>query len=122
MYFLGIFYSFSQSSGQVGINTDTPTETLDVNGKIRIRDVSLASTPRWILLANDSGVINRFSYDSLMSTVSKSAQDVSYVSGDTIHTGDVVAMGDACEWCSNHFSSCSFWSANWVDYNNYLGC
>lgn len=29
---------------QVGINTDTPTKTLDVNGTLRVRDTPAATT------------------------------------------------------------------------------
>lgn len=47
---------------QVGINTQEPTESLDVNGKVRIRDISnLESTNVASLYVDGTGVVGRSS-------------------------------------------------------------
>lgn len=47
--------------GQVGINTEEPTETLDINGTLRIRggDHLISNTEPWLLTASDSGVVKK---------------------------------------------------------------
>ncbi|AZB02164.1 hypothetical protein EG359_22345 [Chryseobacterium joostei] len=49
---------------QVGINTDTPTKTLDVNGTLRVRDTPAATTVTgYNILAQDTGSQEVFSMD-----------------------------------------------------------
>lgn len=44
--------------GQVGINTPSPTNKLDVNGDLRIRQIDIASsTPPYVLASDANGVI-----------------------------------------------------------------
>ncbi|WP_047432836.1 hypothetical protein [Chryseobacterium indologenes] len=46
--------------GQVGINTKDPSESLDVNGKVKIRNLqTLASSTVYPLHADENGVIGR---------------------------------------------------------------
>lgn len=46
--------------GQVGINTETPTSTLDVDGNLRVRSTPISSsTTDDILVMNDSGYVKK---------------------------------------------------------------
>lgn len=62
----------SLASGQVGVNTDTPTQTLDVNGTARIRTLSDLPSP------NANSVVTRETDGTLRSS---SATAVMYSSG-----------------------------------------
>lgn len=44
---------------QVGVNTDNPTNTLDVNGTMRVRDISDNNTTPYLLSTNDNGIIQK---------------------------------------------------------------
>lgn len=58
-------FVFSQT-GQVGINTTSPTATLDVNGDAKIRKIdSITSTPKYVLTPDDTGVIQKVNIDKL---------------------------------------------------------
>lgn len=51
---------------QVGINTTTPTNTLDVNGDLRVRQIDVATeTPEYILAPDANGVITKTLTSSL---------------------------------------------------------
>ncbi|KPH13171.1 hypothetical protein AMQ68_11860 [Chryseobacterium sp. ERMR1:04] len=51
---------------QVGINTTTPTNTLDVNGDLRVRQIDVAAeTPEYILAPDANGVITKTLASSL---------------------------------------------------------
>ncbi|WP_425234462.1 hypothetical protein [Ulvibacterium sp.] len=50
---------FLENGGQVGINTNTPSEQLDVNGTARIRTLGAATNTDDILAVNASGVLQR---------------------------------------------------------------
>lgn len=57
-FFTFLLYSiFIQA--QVGINTDNPTETLDVNGTVRIRKAIESLDDNFLLTTNDDGVIKK---------------------------------------------------------------
>ena len=56
---------------QVGINTQTPTETLDVNGSLRVRDVQEGSLTDSILVVNEDGVVRKISLSILIQDTSK---------------------------------------------------
>ena len=56
------------STGYVGIGTISPAQKLDVNGKVRIQDISLNNTATRILVANETGVIGYRDISSLNST------------------------------------------------------
>ncbi|MDE0535414.1 hypothetical protein [Tenacibaculum sp. L6] len=48
-----------QSNQNVGINTTIPSERLDVNGKVRIRDISTVTTNNDILTTDANGVVEK---------------------------------------------------------------
>ena len=50
---------FLEAGGDVGINTNAPTERLDVNGSARIRSLSTANDSDDILAADANGVLQR---------------------------------------------------------------
>ena len=50
---------------QVGINTTTPTKTLDINGQLRVRDIPLSSS-KYILLSDEEGNITKVLLSSLI--------------------------------------------------------
>lgn len=50
---------FLENGGQVGINTNTPSEQLDVNGGARIRTLGTATSGDDILAVNATGVLHR---------------------------------------------------------------
>ncbi|MBK1896336.1 hypothetical protein [Chryseobacterium paridis] len=62
-----IIAQFSYSlNAQIGINTTSPTATLDVNGDLRIRKVdSISSAPKYILTPDDNGVVQKVNVDKL---------------------------------------------------------
>lgn len=55
----------AQLIGQVGIGTNTPTTTLDVNGNVRIRTLPLGSTSHEFLTTDSSGNIYKIANDKL---------------------------------------------------------
>ena len=79
LLFAGIFISvllFSQS-GKVGVNTNSPTETLDVNGTLRVRDINqlagdLASAKDSIVVFNSDGVLKYVSSSMIVQTADPS--------------------------------------------------
>jgi len=50
---------FLKNGGNVGVNTNDPTEQLDINGNVRIRTISNASETDNILAVNASGVLQK---------------------------------------------------------------
>ncbi|MEC3874786.1 hypothetical protein [Chryseobacterium salviniae] len=66
-----IMFSFHLILAQVGINTTSPTATLDVNGNIRVRQAKnlagLNSAKDSILVIDNSGFFNRVSADMVLS-------------------------------------------------------
>ncbi|WP_147300523.1 autotransporter outer membrane beta-barrel domain-containing protein [Tenacibaculum gallaicum] len=50
---------FLENGGEVGINTNAPTERLDVNGRLRVRDIQTVTNTTDILTTNASGVIQK---------------------------------------------------------------
>ncbi|MGU3376981.1 hypothetical protein [Chryseobacterium sp. M5A1_1a] len=67
---LGIFFSIFK--GQVGINTQNPMATLDVNGDVRIRKVdTLASSEivNKLLVLNDNNVVNQIDFSRIQSSI-----------------------------------------------------
>ncbi|WP_345989204.1 hypothetical protein AAEU33_17355 [Chryseobacterium sp. Chry.R1] len=58
---------FSQT-GNVGINTTSPTNNLDVNGNTRIRKIEEISSTNYLLVPNKDGVINKISVDNMTSS------------------------------------------------------
>ena len=50
---------FLENGGQIGINTNAPTENLDINGSLRVRTMGDASDNDQIIAANATGVIHQ---------------------------------------------------------------
>lgn len=50
---------FSQYTGKVGINTSSPTETLDIDGSLRVRNIQQGNSTDFILVADGDGVIKK---------------------------------------------------------------
>lgn len=60
---------FSQANYPgVGINNQNPTEALDVNGKIKSRDIPLVTTAEYVIVTNADGVHRKVLLSSLLST------------------------------------------------------
>jgi len=55
------------SAGDIGINTTTPTEKLDIDGNIRVR--TLGTTPGDIVTANSNGVLSRRTSSELLNDI-----------------------------------------------------
>lgn len=53
------FRLFLENGGNIGINTNDPTERLDINGRLRIRDIETVSTDLDILIATPDGVVQK---------------------------------------------------------------
>lgn len=83
------FLIFILSHSQVGINTTSPTATLDINGNIRIRQAknlgSANSAKDSILVIDNSGFVNRVNSDMI---VSQSASGIIGVTTDATLSGD----------------------------------
>lgn len=96
IYGIIILLGLTKISAQVGINIDTPTNTLDVNGDVRIRTLTEQTTsPTYVLVPDDNGVVNKVSTSNLNSgTVTddsgssiKKIQTLSYDTTKTVVNG-----------------------------------
>lgn len=139
---------FSNADSQVGINTSTPSHTLDVNGPARVR--ALANTERKIVAADEQGVLilispeEVFSPKALLNTSTSAAEQRL-----TIYEGKCFQPTDNASSCTvsvNHYSSCvgfaravdtqivvgqtintgngqflGIWSARFIDNKGYVG-
>ncbi|WP_313384300.1 hypothetical protein [Chishuiella sp.] len=69
-YVIIILLGLTKISAQVGINIESPTNTLDVNGDVRIRSLAEQTTsPTYVLVPDDNGVVNKVSADNLNSGI-----------------------------------------------------
>ena len=50
---------FLEDGGNIGINIGNPTEKLDINGKLRVRDIATVTTNNQILTADTDGVVQK---------------------------------------------------------------
>jgi hypothetical protein len=123
LFFVFVSIFANAQTGGVGINTDSITATLDVNGTMRIRKLpDTTSHAKYFITANDSGKLFRFPYDSITQNNSSSSSPImaTFVSGDTITTGDLVAVGDGVSGVftnsaySNTLSTTSITSTAWL--------
>jgi hypothetical protein len=100
---------FSNLKSQVGINTNTPSHTLDVNGLVRVR--ALANAERKIVAADTQGVLTLISPEEIFSpkallNTSTSATEQRL----TIYEGKCFQPTDNASSCTvnvNHYSSCA---------------
>lgn len=107
--FLAVLAFCSCASAQIGINTTTPTNTLDVNGSVRVRP--LANPDRKIVSADAQGVLTLispeeiFSPKAVLNTSTSPAEQRS-----TIYEGQCFQPADNASSCTvtlNHYSSCA---------------
>ncbi|MCA6065796.1 hypothetical protein JI747_001315 [Chryseobacterium sp. RG1] len=101
-------------TGNVGINTQQPTETLDVNGTLRVRaltDGSSSSTYDQVLVMKTDGTIGKASRSSLGGSANGTAGGQVYLTGPTAPyasqvpqtvTGDVLISSSAVTTISNN--------------------
>ncbi|WP_110009095.1 hypothetical protein [Chryseobacterium sp. AG844] len=54
-------------NGKVGVNTSTPTATLDIAGDARIRTIdSISTPPKYIVTSDENGVLQKVNINKLM--------------------------------------------------------
>lgn len=109
LIFLMAIAFFSSAKSQVGINTTTPSHTLDVNGLVRVR--ALANAERKIVAADAQGVLTLiapeeiFSPKALLNTSTSAAEQRL-----TVYEGQCFQPTDNASSCTvsvNHYSTCS---------------
>lgn len=92
---------------QVGIGTSSPTESLDVNGSLRIRTINTSGTLKAdsILVADRDGVVKRLNSKEILSNTLKSAVKGSFSSNALVNltflTGHVKVPFNALEFDLN---------------------
>lgn len=97
------------TNAQVGINTTFPTNTLDINGDLRVR--ALANSENKILVADQLGVISLMSPEEIFAP--KALLNTSGNATEqrlTIYEGKCYQPADNASSCTvnvNHYSSCS---------------
>lgn len=108
IFFVAVAF-FSSVKSQVGINTTTPSHTLDVNGLVRVR--ALANAEKKIVAADQDGVLTLiapeeiFSPKALLNT-STSATEQRL----TVYEGKCFQPTDNASSCTvkvNHYSTCA---------------
>ncbi|WP_160140074.1 hypothetical protein [Chryseobacterium sp. c4a] len=108
-FFLTALALCSFASAQVGINTASPTSTLDVNGSVRVRNLS--NPDNKIVAADAQGVLMLISPEELFSP--KALLNTSMSATDqrlTIYEGKCFQPGDNASSCTvslNHYTSCT---------------
>lgn len=73
---IALVFSIHFVSAQVGINTTTPENTLDVNGSTRVRDMEEVTNPddeksKYVVTADENGVltkVDKSTFNNLLST------------------------------------------------------
>ncbi|HCN52146.1 MAG TPA: hypothetical protein DIT10_24215 [Chryseobacterium sp.] len=115
-FFLSVLVVCGSLSAQVGINTNNPTQTLDVNGLVRVRGLSNAENQ--IVAADSQGVLSLISPEEIFSP--KALLNNSTNSAEqrlTIYEGKCFSPSDNASSCTvtlNHYTSC-FGFVNPVD-------
>ncbi|HCM35935.1 hypothetical protein [Chryseobacterium sp.] len=108
-FFLTALAFCSYMNAQVGINTTTPTSTLDINGSLRVRNLS--NTEQKIVTADSDGTFSLmspeeiFSPKAILNTSTNGAEQRS-----TIYEGKCFQPSDNASSCTvslNHYSSCT---------------
>ena len=82
----------SGATGNVGINSNTPTHRLDVNGEARIRLITDTTDISNILTSNASGVIQKLPYDSLVNSFRDSIEDADWLT--TSNNSKAISIND----------------------------
>ncbi|MBP2617540.1 hypothetical protein [Chryseobacterium jejuense] len=108
-FFLTALALCSFASAQVGINTTAPTNTLDVNGSVRVRELS--NSENKIVAANAQGVLTLLSPEEIFAP--KALLNTSMSSNEqrfTVYEGKCFQPGDNASSCTislNHYTSCA---------------
>lgn len=111
IFFVAVIF-FSSLKSQVGINTTTPSHTLDVNGLVRVR--ALANAENKIVSADPNGVLTLVSPEEIFSP--KALLNTSMSATEqrlTIYEGKCFQPTDNASSCTvsvNHYSSCAGFS------------
>lgn len=107
-FFLTAFALCSFASAQVGINTASPTSTLDVNGSVRVR--GLSNNQNQVVTANTNGTLGLIAPEEIFST--KAILNTSTSGAElraTIYEGKCYLPTDnssSCVVSLSHYSSC----------------
>jgi hypothetical protein len=108
IFFVAIAFSGGLKS-QVGINIESPTHTLDVNGLVRVR--GLANAERKIVAADPQGVLTLVSPEEIFSpkallntSMSPAEQRLTVYEGKCFQPTD---NASSCTVSVNHYSSCA---------------
>lgn len=108
-FFLTAFALCSFANAQVGINTATPTNTLDVNGSVRVR--GLSNPENKIVAANAQGVLTLISPEEIFApkallntSMSPTEQRFTVYEGKCFQPGD---NASSCTVSLNHYTSCA---------------
>ncbi|MDR2237999.1 MAG: hypothetical protein LBE92_17900 [Chryseobacterium sp.] len=146
--FLVMIVVFGNFKAQVGINTTTPTHTLDVNGSIRVRN--LANAEKKIVATDQQGGLILIAPEEVVSP--KALLNTSTSSAEqrlTLYEGKCFQPSDNASSCTvsfNHYSSClgfvravdtkvivgqtidtgngqfaGVWTARYIDHKGYIG-
>lgn len=111
---LASIFTMKAQTGNVGINTQQPTETLDVNGTLRVRaltDGSSSSTYDQVLVMKTDGTIGKASRSSLGGSTNGTAGGQVSLTGSTAPyaplppqtvTGDVLISSSAVTTIANN--------------------
>ncbi|REC42686.1 hypothetical protein [Chryseobacterium pennipullorum] len=108
-FFWAAFAFYGSLNAQVGVNTSSPTNTLDVNGSVRVRN--LANTEKKIVTADSQGVLSLISPEEIFSP--KAILNTSTTATEqraTIYEGKCFLPTDNASSCTvvvNHYSSCA---------------
>lgn len=111
-FFLTAFAFYSCINAQVGINTNTPSNTLDVNGSVRVRNLS--NPDKKLVAADAQGVLILMSPEEIFSP--KAILNTSMASTEqraVIYEGKCFQPTDNASSCTvvlNHYTSCAGFS------------
>ncbi|APD06814.1 dentin sialophosphoprotein [Flavobacteriaceae bacterium UJ101] len=84
------FFSVIHIFSQVGVNTDNPTETLDVNGTLRVREIdngTTLATRDSILVVSGKGIVQKVSAAAVVAEGGNSPGNVSVLTDGTVIVG-----------------------------------
>ncbi len=111
-FFLTALALCSFVGAQVGINTASPTNTLDVNGSVRVR--GLANPENKIVAANAQGVLTLISPEEIFApkallntSMSATEQRLTVYEGKCFQPAD---NASSCTVSINHYTSCAGFS------------
>lgn len=86
---------FLENGGNIGVNTNIPTERLDVNGKLRIRDIATTTANNDILTTTATGVVEKKASSKYENTWLGKDDNLTADNNDTeIYKNGKVGVGD----------------------------